>query len=240
MKRRIFLVAISLVLMVAVAACSATPAVIQNAPQPRTLSASGNGQVFLVPDVAYVYIGVRVDADEVSVALSKNNRQAQAVSDAVQGLGVEKKDIQTTSFNVYPMTDYALDGTISRKYYVVENTVYITVRDLSKVGLMLDAVVRSGANSINGITFDVQDKESAMAEARDLAIKKARAEAESIAVAAGVTLGDLQSVNVYTSGGTTPIYEGKGGGGMASATNVPVSAGQLMISVDASVIYEIK
>lgn len=240
MKTKIVLAVTSVLMIVALAACAQTPVTMVAAPQPRVLSVSGNGQVYLVPDLAYVYIGVRVDADDVSTALTKNNEQAQLVSDAVIKLGVEKKDIQTSSFNVYPMSDYGTDGQITRKYYVVENTIYITVRDLGKLGQLLDSVVRSGANSINGINFDVTDKEAALAQARDIAISKARAEAEAIATASGVKLGDLQSVNVYTSGGTTPIFEGKGGGGAAANASVPVSAGQLMISVDANLVYEIK
>jgi hypothetical protein len=138
------------------------------------------------------------------------------------------------------MSDYGMDGQISRKYYVVENTVYITVRDLSKLGTMLDAVVRSGANTINSINFDVVDKEAALAQARDMAIAKARTEAEAIAKASGVSLGDLQTVNVYTSSGATPVYDAKGGMGMSGGSQVPVSAGQLVITADANLVYEIK
>jgi len=182
-----------------------------------------------------------VDADEVSAALAANNVQANAISDALQALGVEKNDIQTSNFNVYPMMDYGPDGQISRHYYVVENTVYITVRDLSKMGELLDTVVSSGANTINGISFDVVDKEAAQAQARDMAIASAKAEAEAIASAAGVKLGDLQSVSVYTSGVSVPVYESKGiGGSAAYDASVPISAGQLKISVDANVVYEIK
>jgi uncharacterized protein YggE len=108
------------------------------------------------------------------------------------------------------------------------------------LGEILDAVVRSGANTINGITFDVTDKSAAEAQARDMAIQNARAEAEAIASAAGVKLGDLQSVNVYTSSGTVPMYDAKGYGGMQTIDTVPVAAGQMLISVDANVVYEIK
>jgi uncharacterized protein YggE len=240
MKRTIVFALVSILVIMSLAACTTVPATITANPPQRTLNATGTGQIFLVPDVAYVYIGVRVEADQVSDALNNNNIQAQAVSDAVKALGVEAKDIQNTSFNVYPMSDYGLDGKITRKYYVVENTVYITVRDLGKLGQLLDTVVRSGANSINGITFDVFDKAKALADARDLAIADARAEALSIAKASGVTLGDLQSVSVYTNGGSTPIYDAKGGGGAMAAAQVPIAAGQLVITVDANLNYEIK
>ena len=77
-----------------------------------------------------------------------------------------------------------------------------------------------------------------MAQARDMAIAKAKTEAEAIAKASGVTLGALQNVNVYTSNGGVSVYDAKGGAG-ASASQVPVSAGQIVITADANVTYEI-
>ncbi len=239
MKKFLLLSLISVVALVSLAACAGTPVTVSSAPTIRSLSASGVGEVYLVPDVAYINVGVRVDADEVSEALSANNIQANSISQALQELGVEARDIQTSNFNVYPMMDYGMDGQVSRKYFVVENTVYVTVRDLSKLGQLLDTVVRSGANNINGVSFDVVDKAEAEAQARDMAIEKAKAQAEAIAKATGVKLGDLQSVSVYSSGATMATYEAKGIGGMMPST-VPVSAGQLLIRVDANVVYEIK
>lgn len=241
MKKSILLVVVSIVALLALSACGTTQITTTMA-QPRTLSAAGNGQIYIVPDIAYINVGVRVDADEVSDALAANNIQANTIAEALQSLGVEKSDIQTSNFNVYPMQDWGPDGQISRKYYVVENTVYITVRDLAKLGQLLDKVVSSGANTINGITFDVQDKSAAEAEARDKAIADAKAEAEAIAKASGVTLAELQNVSVYTSGVNFPVYEAKGIGGGAGAydASVPISAGQLKITADANVTYIIK
>ena len=141
MKKMIILFAVSTVALLSLAACAGTGGVAgTNQPNYRTLSASGSGQVYLVPDVAYITVGVRVDADEVSDALSKNNSQANEIAQALQALGVEKKDIQTSNFNVYPMMDYGMDGQITRRYYVVENTVFITVRDLTVGATGIDKV----------------------------------------------------------------------------------------------------
>ena len=240
MKKSLLLIVVSGLLMGLLAGCAQAPITVTSAPTMRTINAAGHGEVYIVPDLAYIYVGVQSDADEVSDALNKNSAQAQAVADAVKAQGVDVKDIQTASFNVYPMTDYDMNGQVSRKYYVVQNTVYITVRDLSKLGVLLDAIVRSGANNINSISFDVQNKDAALEQARDMAIAKARAEAEAIAKASGVTLGDLQTVNVYTSNSATPVYDAKGGGAAAMNSQVPVSAGQLVITADANLVYEIK
>jgi len=240
MKKSMLLVVVSLVAMFVLAACGTTN-VTNTVQQVRTISAQGNGFVYIVPDIAYINVGVRVDADEVSEALAANNVQANAIADALAALGVDKADIQTSNFNVYPMQDWGPDGQISRKYYVVENTVFVTVRDLTKLGSLLDTVVSSGANTINGISFDVQDKSAAEAEARDKAIADARLEAEAIAAASGIELGDIQTVNVYTSGVVTPMYESKGiGGSMAYDAAAPISAGQLKVSADANIVFEIK
>ncbi|MCX6055877.1 MAG: SIMPL domain-containing protein [Chloroflexi bacterium] len=195
----------------------------------RNLSAVGVGEVYRYPGVACVYIGVHVDANDVTTTLSLNNTSSQAVAQAVQDIGVEAKDVQTTNSNVYPTQDYAPDGTVSQDYFVVENSISITERDLPKLGQLLDAVIRSGATTINGITFDVQDKESACAEARDLAIKNVIAEAGAIAAASGVTLGDLQSVNVYSNEAPVTFYDSSSG---------TVSAGQLVFTINANLYYD--
>ena len=241
MKRKIFIALSGLLVIGLLAACSSLPAqvTVATAAPLRTLNATGTGQVYITPDIAYINIGIHTEADDVTTALNDNNTQAQNISDTLTGLGVDKKDVQTTSFNVYPMTTYGPDGSVTRKYYAVDNVVYVTVRDLSSLGKLLDAVVKSGANTINSISFDVQNKDAANAQAHDLAIQEAKAEAESIAKSAGVELGDLQSVNVSTSGVAPAVYDASkalGGGG----SNVPVSAGQLLISVDANLTYAIK
>jgi uncharacterized protein len=210
----------------------------------RTVAVTGTGQVFLVPDVAYVYIGVHSQSENVTQALSQNNEQAQAVSDALKKLGVEAKDIQTTSFNIYPQQQYEQGtGKVTGTIYMIDNTVYVTVRDLKKLGEMLDAVVRSGANSINGINFDVVDKESALSEARGLAINNARKQAEELAKASGVGLGDIQMITTSSIGSNLmpkEQYGMGGGGGMAASAPAPVSAGQLVLTVDVSLSYLIK
>jgi len=241
MKNKILFVLVSILAVVSLAACGTTPAVVAGGtpPQTRVLSSNGEGIVYLTPDVAYIYVGVRAEADEVSIALNNNNVQANAVAQTLKEMGVEDKDIQTTSFNVYPMQDYGMDGTVTRKYYVVENTVFIKVRELSNLGNMIDAVVRSGANTINSVSFDVQDKEAAIAEARDLAIADAMAEAEAIAKASGLKLGDIQTISVYANNMPSSIYDGKGGA-YAMEAGAPIAAGQMMITANASINYEIK
>ncbi|MCX8025973.1 MAG: SIMPL domain-containing protein, partial [Thermanaerothrix sp.] len=204
MKKPLLFVLLALAMVGLLAGCIQ----VQPAPpaeSPRTLNVSGNGKVYVVPDMAYVYVGVRTEAEDVTSALSANNQQAQAIVNLLKERGVAEKDIQTSAFNVYPTQEYGPNGEVIRTKYVVENTVFITVRDLSQLGSLLDAVVRAGANNIYGISFDVADRAKAEAEARRLAVEDAKARAQELAEAAGVTLGEVQNVSVYSSASPIPV-----------------------------------
>jgi uncharacterized protein YggE len=246
MKNKYFLsiAALTLILIVATACAPITAAAQSPAVTPgvtRSITAQGEGKVYVTPDIAYIYIGVHTQSDSVASALSDNNAQAQAVSSTLKELKVDPKDIQTSAFNVNPQQQFDKDGQPTKTVYVVDNTINVTVRDLSQLGSILDAVVKSGANTINGISFDVQDKATAIAKARNLAIQDGRSQATDMASAAGVTLGDLQSLNVYSSSGPVPVYEGKGGANAVSvAPNVPTASGQMVITMEASMVYAIK
>lgn len=241
MRNRIVLISGVAILAVLLSACGVAYA---QTPQPpaRTLNVTGTGQVFLTPDIAYISIGVHTENKDAAEAVAANNSQAKAVTEALKKSGVDAKDIQTTGFNIYPQQQYDEKGTVTGILYVVNNTVYVTVRDLEKLGELLDAAISAGANSINGVTFDVEDKDKPLSEARKIAVEKARAQAEELAEAAGVRLGPIQSINVY-SGLPVPVYEGKGVGGAAmgaGALEVPISPGQLTLTVDVNIIYEIE
>lgn len=238
MKRTALILVLGVFVVGFLAACN-TAAPVNNNQYPRQISVSGTGKVYLVPDIAYVYIGVRSQADDVASALSQNNAQAQAIANTLKERNVAAEDIQTSSFNVYPQQEYLPSGETGKTFFVVENTVFVKIRDLQNLGTLLDAVVRSGANSINGVSFDVQDRVSAEAEARKLAVDDAKAKAVELAGLSGVELGELYTVSVYSSAGAMPVFEAKGGGAAYDAS-APVAAGQLVIQADASMTYYIK
>lgn len=256
MKRRTLILSAIMILAVLLSACAGAAAQAQaQTPNPgegnpsiRTLSVSGNAKVQLSPDIAYIYIGVHTENANANEAVTSNNTQAQKVIDALKAQGIDARDIQTTNFSIYPsqqpetqpapQSGPSVQG--QKIVYVVDNTVYVTVRDLSKIGDILGAATDAGANSINGIQFDVVDKTAAMSEARKAAVGDARKTAEQLASAAGVTLGDIQSINFNTGGYPIPMFEGKGGGAMMAASSVPVSSGQMTLSVDVNIVYAIQ
>lgn len=209
---------------------------------PRTLSVSGSGKAFLTPDLAYIYIGVHTEAADAAEAVAANNTQSQKLIDALRDFGINSNDIQTTNFSIWPQQQYSPEGRQTGTTYVVDNTVYVTLRDLESIGEFLDTAIANGANTINGIQFDVADRTEALSDARRDAIAQARAQAEELADAAGVTLGQIHSISTYGSNYPGPIYadRGMGGGAAEMAASVPVSPGQLLIQVDVTVVFEIE
>ncbi|HLE53239.1 MAG TPA: SIMPL domain-containing protein [Anaerolineales bacterium] len=224
---------------IGLSACGIQSAAPATAPPPRTLNVTGSGKTFIVPDIANISIGVHTEGKDAAEAVASNNAQTQKVAQALQGMGVDGKDIQTSNFSIFPQQQFDETGKVIGTIYVVDNTVYVTVRQLDKLGELLSAVVDSGANSIHSIQFNVEDKQAAISAARKAAVENAQAQAEELAQAAGVTLGEVQSINSY-SGFPVPVFEGKGGGGGAPAAEVPVSPGQLTLTVEVNIVYEIK
>ena len=238
MNKKISLILISLFLIGLLAACS--PAASPSSSEAvRSMNVSGTGRVNVVPDMATINIGVRTEAENVTEALDGNTAQANAISSVLQDLGVAEEDIQTSNFNVYPSERYdPMTGQSQGQYFVVENTVNVIVRDLSGLGEVLSAVVEAGANNIYGITFDVEDREAAVAEARQLAIEDAKAKAEAIATDADVQLGDL--LNISVSSGSAPITYFDAKGGAYAEAAVPIAAGTLSIVIECNLSYEIQ
>lgn len=237
MNKKLSLVLFSLVAFGLLAACSPYGTVPENI---RSMSVSGTGRVTIVPDIATINIGVRSESEVVADALDGNTAQANAIARVLKQLGIEDKDIQTSNFNIYPSERYdPMTGQVEGRFFVVENTVNVTVRDLSSLGQVLNAVVEAGANSIYGISFNVEDRSAAVAEARELAIQEAKAKAVVIAEAAGVQLGEIININVYEGSMPIPYYDAKGGAFAAEAA-VPIAAGTLAIIMECNLTYAIK
>jgi uncharacterized protein YggE len=208
---------------------------------PRTMNVNGSGKAYLTPDIAYVNIGVHTEGPNAAETVAENSTQSQAVLDALIKLGIDKKDILTTNFSIYPQQQYDTDGKPTGKMlYQVDNTVYVTVRDIEQVGEVLDKAVASGANSINGIQFDVADKTAALSEARKAAVSDAQDKAAELAQASGITLGAIQTISEYTSGSPMPVMYDTAMVKVVEASSVPVSTGQLTITIEVNIVYEIK
>ena len=233
MKKNLGLVL--LLLLVAATAC----APVASQKELRTVSVNGTGTVYLTPDLATVRIGVQTRGEEADITVAENNEIIQAVRDALAELEVADEDIQTSNFSVYPQTHYDDNGEISSVTFVVNNQVSVIVRDLDDLGAILNEVVEAGANNLHGIDFNVADREEALNQAMELAVENAKARAIILAGAADASLGEVQTISTYSGGGG--IVYGRGGDTAEfMAMDVPVSAGQLEVVVEVSMVYELK
>ncbi len=241
MKKTILMVVFTLLIAAFAAGCS-PQSNLSTTEQTRTLDVTGTGTVDLEPDIAHINIGVRSEAPDAAQALAENNDNIQAVVDRMMELGVTAEDIQTRNFNIYPQQNNrplseGEEPTLQpAQSFVVENTVSVTVRDLDSLGEILSAVVAEGANSIYGVSFDVEDREAAVEQARQMAIEDAQAKAQSIARDAGVSLGSIQSISINENGGA-PVFREEAAVEMAQGGSVPISSGSLTIRITASLTY---
>lgn len=251
MRKRNLFVLIIMLSAASISACagvaaakSPTSASLQETMQlPRTISVTGSGKAILSPDIAYIYIGVHTENQDAAQAVADNNQQTQEVKDALVAAGINENDIQTTNFSIYPRQDYDTQGqptgTIT---YVVDNSVNVIVRDLDQIGEVLNEAVAAGANSVNGISFDVSDRTEALSAARKDAFANAEIIAQELADEAGVTLGAVHSISTIIGGGPVPLFEGRGGGAeaMMAEAPVPISPGQMIVTVELNVVYDIE
>jgi len=232
MKTKILI--IGLVLAALLSACAPT-----NEKNPRTVSVTGTGLVTMTPDIAYINLGVHTEGATAAAAVAENNAQTQKVIDSLTAGGVAAEDIKTTNFSIYPsqQTDPAT-GKLSGTTYMVDNSVYVTIRDLTKVGDILDGAVKAGSNSINSISFDKFDKTEDLSKARAAAVENAKKQAGELAKAAGVQLGDVQTISTYEN---TPIpYMDTKAAFAQAASSVPISPGTLQLTVTVSMVYFIQ
>jgi hypothetical protein len=234
------LVSLAAIGLLTLSAC-ASPAVGGGAEQPHTISVNGSGSAYGKPDIAIAQIGVETRNEDPSKAVDENTGKMNSIMAALKELGIEEKDIQTTGFSVYAQQKYNPDGTpINEFTYVANNSVTITVRDLSKVGDVLGKSVAAGANSINGLSFTVSDQSKLEAEARSKAMADAKARAEQLAQTAGVTLDAPLTISEYVSQPVPFTVDVRAVSEAPSGAPVPVATGQIQVVMQVTVTYIIK
>ena len=204
-----------------------------------TVSVSGVGIVTVAPDTASVQLGVTVTEDTLTAAQAEASTQMEAVIAALKASGIADKDIQTSSYYVSVVQNYDSNGNPSEvTNFQVQNQVNVVIRDISKVGDVLDGAVAAGANTIYGVSFYVDDSTAASSQARALAVQDAQKRAQELAEAAGMTLGPVVSISEGYS--SSPGY-GRGGMGevQSAAPSTPIQAGTSTVEVDVTVTYQL-
>jgi uncharacterized protein YggE len=202
-----------------------------------TLSITGTGIASAPPDVATVLTGVESFAETAAGALAENSERMERILGVLSDAGIEAKDIQTSNLSVSPRyndrkmrTEHQIAG------YQVRNGLTVRVREIAALGEVLDAIVSTGANRIDAVSFGFADSTELRRAARIAAVKDARDTAEIYAAAAGVKLGEILSIS---DGSAAP--QPRGGFAMADMARsaVPIATGESSISDTVRIVWEL-
>ena len=229
----------------ALAGAAALPAAAQDANarevfQATTLNLAAYGETRIAPDMATITLGVATQALAATEAMRLNRSRMTATIQALKAQGIADRDIQTSSLNLEAQYVYEQNKPRRLTGYQASNQVTIAVRDLTKLGPTVDAVVSAGANEINGIAFGLANPQAAEDAARQSAVKALAAKAGLYAGATGYRVSRL--VNLSESGGYTPqpprpmammrmVADG--------APSTPIEGGELRVRIDVNGVYEL-
>lgn len=221
-------------------------------PPQNIITVSGEGKVWATPNLATLSFTVSEDAATATAAQDVAAKKINAALAVLKNLQIADKDIQTSSYNVYPRYSYPQPcyGGMPCIYngneqkiigYTASQSVTVKVRNIDAVGNVVSAVGEAGISNVYGPNFTVENPDALQAQARTKAIADARAKAKALAKDLGVRI--IRVVN-YSEGGGYPIFYGKGAAVSADSAPAPtvpqVPAGENEIIVDVSVTYEIR
>jgi uncharacterized protein YggE len=212
---------------------------------PRTISGTrldlqARGESRVTPDVAVVSAGVLTQSADAGTAMRDNAARMTRVLAALKAAGIADKDIQTQSINLSPQYRYANNETPVITGYQANNTVTVRFRDIGKSGAVLDALVKQGANQINGPTLTVESPEASQDAARLSAMKILRARAELFAKAAGLKVGRILQLSESVDYNPVPMpvmaRMASADGGMEKTS---IAAGEQGIGVTVNAVFEL-
>jgi uncharacterized protein YggE len=201
------------------------------------VTVNGTGKIVYVPDIGYVSVGVSSDGQSAEEAWKKNSATVAKLFAALNNLGIDPKDLQTSSLNISPRYTHPKDQEPQLIGYTVTYELRVTVRKLGEMGKVLDSLVDNGANRNMGITFGINDVDKLLDQARAKAVADARKKAELFVSAAGASLGPVVSI---TDSQAMPFrtleyaVPAKG-----SAADLPIAAGQQELTVHVTLTFAI-
>ncbi len=223
----------------------------------NTITISGEGEMFAVPDIAEFTFSVTSLKPTVAAAQEDATTKMNAVSAYLKDAGIAEKDIRTTGYNIYPQYDYETvtcavgtycpGGRQVLRGYEVRQTTTVKVRDTAKAGDLLAGVGTKGATEVSSLTFTFDDPNMVQDEARNKAIADAKEKADVLAKQLGVHLVRVVSFNESTGGYPVPMYARDVAYGMGGAENAvtqskapDISTGENKITSYVTVTYEIR
>jgi uncharacterized protein YggE len=218
-----------------------TPTPSHEAPEGGTLEVSGQAQVQLPAERVTISFSVETESESAREASTLNAQRMERVFEALKGVGGETMEIETFGYSLNPEYRRPTQGDPSGRTisgYRVRNNVRATTDQVEKAGELLDAAISGGANQVLGLQFSAIDTRPARLEALELAVSRAREEAQTIADAMGVRLGQALEVRGGGSSGGPPVMYRSMAVEMAS-TRTPIEAGEQTVSANVTIIYRI-
>ncbi|MGK2740367.1 SIMPL domain-containing protein [Tepidicaulis sp. LMO-SS28] len=207
----------------------------------RSLTVSGEGKISAAPDTAHIGAGVVSEADTAKEALTANSEAMNNVFTALEEIGIERRDIQTSQFNVSPVYTQPERGTNEAPQidgYRVTNSLSVRLRDMDKIGPVLDKLVSVGSNQINGVSFEVSNTSALLDKAREDAVKDALRKAKVYAASAGVVIGRILTINEGGSYVPQPKMMMRAMDMAESST--PIASGEMELTANVNLVIEIE
>lgn len=225
----------SLVAAALILPMAAAPALAGDAPQ-REISVQGEAQVQARPDMALITLGVTQDAPAAQEAMAQTAQAVARILARLEGLGLEPRDVQTSDLSLNPVWHHDQQkGSAEIVGFSARNTLNLRVRNLDALPGILDAVLTDGANLFNGLQFTVANSEELETAARAAAVADAIARAQTLAQAAGVTLGPVLSIQEQGGGRPMPMRAEM----LAKADAMPIAEGEVAIGASVAVTFAI-
>jgi uncharacterized protein YggE len=223
----------------------------KNVPTVDTISVNATGEVYVKPDLALATFSVVNESKSVEEAMKKNTESMNAIIDFVKKTGVEEKDLKTTNFSISPryewneLSAYSYYPTGKRVLvgYEITQSLEVKIRDLSKIGEIIQGATEFGANQVGDLQFTVDDYESVKTQAREEAITKAKAKAKELSSQLGV---ELEKIKSFSDTSDVPRYYGfaeksSSAIGLGGGDVVPqIQTGENKVSVTVYITYEIE
>ena len=206
----------------------------------RWVEVTGEGSVSAAPDFARVTLGVTTTGKTAGEAMAANAKAANALISLIKAEGVAPADIQTADVSIAPMFSQSSSGQESAPTiigYSVSDNVTVTLRDIPRLGSLIDKAVGAGANSIYGVRFGHNNPSALLDKARPLAVADARRKAEIYASAGGARIGRLMVLTEEAA--RQPAVAFSRAYAAAAAAPTPIEAGEDKLTVTVTARFEL-
>jgi uncharacterized protein YggE len=207
----------------------------------NSITVTGIGTISVKPDMAVLTVGVQTQQAKAQAAHQENAAQMDALTKALKEAGIAEADMRTSGYSIYESYEYR-NNSQTVTGYVVNNSMTINIRDITKVSAILDLAASSGANRINGLSFTVSGESQYYREALKAAAQNAKDKGETLAAAGGVSIGRVLRMSEVSYGGALAeksYNEAARSVAMDSMVATPIETGSLEISASVTVTYAI-